>query len=88
MLSGKLNIYHNSEKNMKIKQMAWITNTEEDDPKILEEMFWPTPEEIKRNNRLNAEAKKWLKDFRQTEKINRLIQGKKQIIDSAFNSSL
>ena len=64
MLSGKLNIYHNSEKNMKIKQMAWITNTLEDVPKILEEMFWPTPEEIKRNNRLNAGAKKWLKEFR------------------------
>ena len=41
--------------------MAWITNTVEDDPEILEEMFWPTPEEILRNEQLNAEAKKWLK---------------------------
>ena len=41
--------------------MAWITNTVEDDPKILEEMFWPTPDEIKRNHRMNLEAKNWMK---------------------------
>ena len=29
--------------------MAWITNAEEDDPEILEEMFWPTPDELLRN---------------------------------------
>ena len=45
MLSGKLNLYQDSEKNKKIRMMAWITNTVEDDPVILEEMFWPTPEE-------------------------------------------
>ena len=60
MVSAKLNINHDSNKNQKIRQMAWITNTVEDDPKILEEMFWPTPQEIKRNNRLNAGAKKWM----------------------------
>ena len=61
MLSGKLNLHHDRDKNQKIRQMAWITNTVEDDPEILEEMFWPTPEEILRNEQLNAEAKKWLK---------------------------
>ena len=45
MLSGRLNFYQDSEKNQKIRQIAWITNTTEDDPKKLEEMFWPTPEE-------------------------------------------
>ena len=67
MLSGKLNIYHDSDKNQKIRQIAYITNTIEDDPKILEEMFWPTPDEIKRNNRKNAEAKKWLIEYRHSE---------------------
>ena len=61
MLSGKLNLYHDSEKNKKIRQMAWITSTVEDDPVILEEMFWPTPEERIRNDRLNKEAKQWMK---------------------------
>ena len=64
MLSGKLNLYQDSEKNEKIRQMAWITNTMEEDPKKLEEMFWPTPDEIKRNNKLNKAARKWLRDFR------------------------
>ena len=67
MLSGKLNLYHDSEKNEKLRQIAYITNTVEDDPKKLEEMLWPTPEEIKRNNRLNDAAKKWLKDYRVAE---------------------
>ena len=67
MLSGKLNLYQDSEKNKKLRQIAWITNTVEDDPKKLEEMLWPTPEEIKRNNRLNDAAKKWLKDYRVAE---------------------
>ena len=67
MLSGKLNLYQDSEKNKKLRQIAWITSTEEDDPKILEEMFWPTPEEVERNNRLNAGAKKWMKEFRKGE---------------------
>ena len=39
--------------------MAWITNTVEDDPKKLEKMFWPTPEEEKRNNRKNLAAQDW-----------------------------
>ena len=67
MLSGKLNLYQDSEKNEKLRQMAWITNTMEEDPKKLEEMLWPTPDEIKRNNRLNKAARKWLRDFRQAE---------------------
>ena len=37
--------------------MAWVTNTVEDDPKKLEEMFLPTPDEVTRNNRMNKEAK-------------------------------
>ena len=57
MLSGKINVYQNSKKNEKLRQIAWITNTVEDDPKKLEEMFWPTPDEEKRNNRLNKAAK-------------------------------
>ena len=44
--------------------MAWITNTVEDDLKKLEEMFWPTPEEKQRNNRLNDAAKKLLRELR------------------------
>ena len=67
MLSGKLNLFHDSKKNEKLRQIAWITNTVEDDPKKLEEMFWPTPEEIKRNNRLNNAARKWLKEYREAE---------------------
>ena len=67
MLSGKLNLYHDSEKNMKLKQIAWITNTVEDDLKKLEEMFWPTPEEILRNIRLNDAARKWLKEYREAK---------------------
>ena len=67
MLSGKLNLYQDSKKNEKLRQIAWITNTVEDDPKILEEMFWPTPDEEKRNNRLNKAARQWLREFRQGE---------------------
>ena len=86
MLSGKLNMYQDSEKKEKIRQMAWITNTLEDDPQILEEMFWPTPDEVKRNNRLNRAAKQWLKEFRKNEKIERLAKG--LTINSALNSEL
>ena len=45
MLSGTLTLKHNSDKNQKIRQMAWITNTIEDDRNKLEEMFWPTKKE-------------------------------------------
>ena len=62
MLSAKLTINHDSAKNQKIRQMAWITNTVEDDMEILEEMFWPTPEEIIRNRKMNQASKKWLKE--------------------------
>ena len=71
MLSGKLNIYHDTYKNQQIRAMAWITNTTEDDPQILEEMFWPNPEELKRHNRMNKEAKIWMKKFRLAEAIER-----------------
>ena len=53
MLSGKLTLCHDSVKNMKLRQIAWITNTIEDDKEILEEMFWPTKEEIIRNKKRN-----------------------------------
>ena len=67
MLSGKLNINHNSEKNQKLRQIAWLTNTIEDDPEILEEMLWPTPDELIRNHKMNMAAKKWLMESRQLE---------------------
>ena len=57
MLSGKLNLYQDTEKNKKLRQIAWLTNTVEDDPKKLEEMFLPTLEEEKRNFRMNKAAK-------------------------------
>ena len=63
MLDSKLNLDHldmKSNKNYKIRQMAWITNTIEDDNKILEEMFWPTKEEKFENKRRNLAAKEWL----------------------------
>ena len=40
--------------------MAWITNTIEEDPEVLEEMFWPTEKERKKHKYLNFQAKKWL----------------------------
>ena len=67
MLSGKINLYHDSKKNEKLRQIARITSTVEDDIKKLEEMFWPNPEEIERNNRLNDAARKWMKEFREAE---------------------
>ena len=60
MLSGKLKVSHNSSKNYKIRQIAWITNTLDLSKAELEEMFWPTKEEIERNKKLNKEAKDWL----------------------------
>ena len=45
MLSGILNLYQDSKKNEKLRQIAWLTNSVEDDLKKLEEMFWPSPEE-------------------------------------------
>ena len=65
--------------------MAWITNTVEDDPNILEEMFWPTPQEIRRNNRLNEGAKKWMKEFRK-DQIEKRKNDKVYRRDSAINS--
>ena len=47
--------------------MAWITSTVEDDPKILEEMFWPTEAERKTFERKNKLAKEWMKKFRKAE---------------------
>ena len=64
MLSSRLHIYHDSEKNQKLRQMAWITNTIEDDPQVLEEMFWPTDEERKIFRKKNADALAWLKEHR------------------------
>ena len=60
MLSGKLTLNHDSVKNEKLRQIAWITNTIEDKDK-LEEMFWPTMQESRRNDRLNSRAKKYFK---------------------------
>ena len=42
MLDSKLCLTHDSQKNYKIRQIAWITNTIEEDIAKLEEMFWPT----------------------------------------------
>ena len=57
MLSGKLNLYHDSVKNEKLRQIALITSTIEEDKSILEEMFWPTKEEIKKNKVKNKAAR-------------------------------
>ena len=44
--------------------MAWITSTVEDDLEILEEMFWPTKEEIEKqqkkcsSNKMDARIQK------------------------------
>ena len=56
MLSSKLNLYQDSEKNEKLRQIAYITNTIEDKSK-LEELFWPTKKEISRNKRKNKDAR-------------------------------
>ena len=42
MLDGKLNVKHKSNKNYKVRQLAYITSTIEDDNEKLFEMFWPT----------------------------------------------
>ena len=68
--------------------MAWITNTVEDDKQVLEEMFWPTEKEMKKNLIKNAAAKKWLKDSRVAEKLTREKKGLKPNLSSAFNSEL
>ena len=67
MLDGKLNLNHNSKKNEKIRQMAWITNTVEDDKQKLEEMFWSTEKEQETNKMKNDAAKQWLIDKRKEE---------------------
>ena len=46
MMSGQLNLTHDTVKNQKIRQMAWITSTIEDDYATLEDMFWPTDDEL------------------------------------------
>ena len=60
MLDSKINLSHDSLKNYKLRQIAWITNTIEEDKSKLEEMFWPTHKERLKNKRLNKEAKEWL----------------------------
>ena len=54
MLSGKLNLYHNSDKNQLLKSYAWITSTIEDDKDKLESMFLPTEKEknIRQSDRM------------------------------------
>ena len=46
MLTGRLNIYWNSNKNEQIKMMKWITCETEESFDKLEEMFIPTASEI------------------------------------------
>ena len=40
--------------------MAWITSTIEDDYETLENMFWPTEDELKTFKKKNGEALHWL----------------------------
>ena len=60
MFNFKVTVKHvDTDKNNKIRVMAWITNTVEDDKDKLEEMFWPTKAERKEFNRKNREALAW-----------------------------
>ena len=59
MLSGKLNLYWNSDKNQKIKFIKWITCETEESFDKLEEMFIPNDEELAQFNKLNESAKAW-----------------------------
>ena len=85
MLSGKLNIYHDSVKNEKLRQIAWITNTIED-KEIIEQMFWPSKDEIIRNKRMNQQARQWLIDQRLIESKRRAAQLIRPTENSAFHS--
>ena len=57
MLTGRLNIYWNSNKNEQIKMMKWITCETEESFGKLEEMFMPTASEIKNFEQMNESAK-------------------------------
>ena len=59
MLSGKLNIYWNSDKNQKIKLYKWITCETEESVNLLEEMFIPNEEEMAQFKKLNDSARAW-----------------------------
>ena len=41
--------------------MAWVTSTIEEDYYALEEMFWPTEDEIKIFKKKNQDALDWLR---------------------------
>ena len=60
ILSSKLIFNHDRVKNEKLRQIAFITSTIEDDKQKLEEMFWPTKLETARNKLLNKHAREWL----------------------------
>ena len=71
--------------------MAWITSTIEDDYETLENMFWPTEDELKTFKKKNGEALHWLQQHRRkilTQRQSFGLNITKEELGSAFFSSL